>query len=392
MKVAFVVQRYGVEVNGGAEYLCRLLAENLSKNLDVEVITTCALDYITWNNHYPEGKDAVNGVTVWRFPVDSPRNIKKFNEFSEKILLRAHTEDDEITWMKLQGPYSTKLLEFIKIQKDNFDFFIFFTYLYCTTFFGLPLIRSKAILVPTAHDEPPIHLSIFKEIFQTPIAIVYNTDDEKKFVNSFFNNSNIPSDTIGVWVKPPKNIHAEYFRSKYGIKSRFILYIGRIDESKGCKELFEYFLRYKRETNSDIKLVLLGKAVAKIPQDDDIIALGFVSEVDKYDAILASELLIMPSRYESLSIVLLESWTCKKPCLVNSESMVLKSQCIKSNGGLWYENYDEFKASLDLLLANDEMRKKLGENGRRYVEKNYSHTVIEKKYLHMLEKLQKQYK
>jgi glycosyltransferase involved in cell wall biosynthesis len=146
-------------------------------------------------------------------------------------------------------------------------------------------------------------------------------------------------------------------------------------------------LKYKRETNSDIKLVLLGKPVAKIPQNSDIISLGFVSEVDKYNAILASELLVMPSKYESLSMVLLESWVCKKPCLVNGESPVLKSQCIKSNGGLWYENYDEFKSSLNLLLANDKMREKLGENGKRYVQKNYSRDIIESKYLRLLENL-----
>lgn len=381
------MQRYGLEVNGGSEYHCRLIAKSLSKHFHVEVMTTCALDYMTWDNHYREGKDVINGITVWRFHVDNPRDVEKFNEFSQKIFFQSHTKDDEIEWMKLQGPYSTKLLDFIKQQKNNYDFFIFFTYLYCTTFFGLPLVKNKAILVPTAHDEPPIHLSIFKEIFQAPIAIIYNTDDEKKFVNSLFNNANIPSDIVGVWAKPPNNISAEDFRSKYRIKSRFILYIGRIDESKGCKELFEYFLKYKRETNSDIKLVLLGKPVAKIPQNSDIISLGFVSEVDKYNAILASELLVMPSKYESLSMVLLESWVCKKPCLVNGESPVLKSQCIKSNGGLWYENYDEFKSSLNLLLANDKMREKLGENGKRYVQKNYSRDIIESKYLRLLENL-----
>lgn len=388
MKLAFVVQRYGLEVNGGAEYHCRLIAESLSNYFDVEVITTCALDYMTWDNYYPEGKDVINGIIVWRFPLDAPRDVEKFNAFSQKTFFQPHTREDEIEWMKLQGPYSTKLLDFIKKQKDSYDFFIFFTYLYCTTFFGLPLAKGKAILVPTAHDELPIHLTIFKEIFKTPIAIVYNTYDEKKFVNSLFNNDNIPSDVVGVWVQPPKNISAEDFRSKYDSRYKFILYIGRVDESKGCKDLFKYFLKYKHETNSDVKLVLLGKSVTAIPQDDDIIPLGFVSETDKYNAILASELLVMPSKYESLSMVLLEGWICKKPCLVNSESTVLKSQCIKSNGGLWYKNYSEFKESLDLLLTDEELRRKLGENGKKFVEKNYSQEVINKKYLCMLEKLQ----
>ena len=387
MKIAFVVQRYGLEVNGGAEYLCRLIAESLSKHFHVEVITTCALDYMTWDNHYPEGKEVINGITVWRFPVDKSRDVGKFNEFSQKIFFQPHTRDDEVEWMKLQGPYSKKLLNFIKQHEKSYDFFIFFTYLYCTTFFGLPLVKDKAILVPTAHDEPPIRLSIFREIFQTPIAIVYNTDDEREFVNSLFHNDDILSDTVGVWVTPPDNISAEGFRSKYGIKSRFVLYLGRIDESKGCKELFEYFLKYKRETTSKLKLVLLGKSVTAIPQNNDIIPLGFVPEIDKYNALLASEVIVVPSRYESLSIVLLEAWSCGVPCIVNAKSPVLKSQCIKSNGGLWYENYGEFKECLSLLLSDTNLRKRLGANGKRYVEANYRWDNIENKYLRLFEKI-----
>ncbi|MCX6776172.1 MAG: glycosyltransferase family 4 protein [Candidatus Micrarchaeota archaeon] len=387
MRIAFVVQRYGLEVNGGAEHHCRTIAETLSKNFDVTVITTCALDYMTWDNYYPEGKSTLNGVTVWRFPVDSQRDVKKFNDFSEKILLNQHSDEDEIRWMKLQGPYSKKLLDFIETQKDNFDFFIFFTYLYCTTFFGLLLVKEKAILVPTAHDELPIYLKIFKKLFNSPAAIIYNTAEEKKFVNELFNNENIISEIAGVWVTLPEDTSDKDFRSKYKLKSRFALYIGRIDESKGCSELFEYFLRYKREIDSEIKLVLLGKPVMRISKNDDIIHLGFVSDIDKHNAILASEVIVVPSRYESLSLVLLEGWSCGVPCIVNAKSSVLKSQCIKSNGGLWYENYEEFKECLDLLSRNHALKVKLGENGRKYVDENYTEESIRDKYIKILNKL-----
>jgi len=171
LKIAFVVQRYGLEVNGGAEFHCRLVAEHLSKYFDVEVLTTCAVDYITWKNDYPEGVETLNGVLVRRFPVDYERDLLKFNKFSEKIFGNIHTCEDEVEWMKLQGPYSTKLLYYIKNTKDDYTYFIFFTYLYCTTFFGLPLVKEKALLVPTAHDEPPIYLSIFSSLFNNPQAV-----------------------------------------------------------------------------------------------------------------------------------------------------------------------------------------------------------------------------
>ncbi|MHB8100982.1 MAG: glycosyltransferase family 4 protein [Methanosarcina sp.] len=383
MKIVFVVQRYGLEVNGGAEFHCRLVAEHLSKYFDVEVITTCAIDYMTWKNEYPPGIEILNGVCVRRFPVDYERDIPKFNKSSEKIFGNIHTYEDEIEWMKLQGPYSTKLLNYIQNNKDNYTYFIFFTYLYCTTFFGLPLVKEKALLVPTAHDEPPIYLSIFKSLFKNPRRFIYNTEEEKNFVISQFQVANIPSDVVGVGIDTPDKIDAVSFVQKYTVDN-FIIYVGRIDESKGCKELFDYFIRYKKEKKSSIKLVLLGKPIMKVPKHPDIISLGFVSEQEKFNGTKTAKLLIMPSKYESLSMVLLEAWLCNTAVLVNGKCDVLKGQCIRSNAGLYYESYDEFEGCLDFLLSDDGVRNTMGKNGMKFVLQNYSWESIEKKYISIL--------
>ncbi len=385
MRIAFVVQRYGLEVNGGAELHCRQVAEHLSKYYDVEALTTCAIDYMTWKNEYPQGEEIVNNVKVHRFPVDWTRNVELFNKESEKIFFnQSHTIDDETEWMKLQGPYSTKLFSYIKENKSYYDYFIFFTYLYCTTYFGLPLVKDKAILVPTAHDELPIYLNIFNKVFTEPKAILYNTEEEKKFINSMFNNINVLSDIAGVGILIPERLDSADFLRSNGIKDDFIIYIGRIDESKGCNELFKYFLKYKSETQSNLKLVLIGKAVINIPNNRDIIQLGFVSDEDKFKAIYASKLLIVPSKYESLSMVLLEAWACEKPSLVNGECKVLKTHCLKSNAGLWYENYQEFRECLNYLLTESSVGEKMGKNGRRYVQENYNWNTIINKYIALL--------
>jgi len=383
LKIVFVVQRYGLEVNGGAEFHCRLVAEHMSKYFDVEVLTTCAIDYMTWKNEYPPGIENLNGVCVRRFPVDYERDVPKFSKFSEKIFGNIHTYEDEIEWMKLQGPYSTKLLNYIKNNKDNYTYFIFFTYLYCTTFFGLPLVKEKALLVPTAHDEPPIYLSIFKSIFKNSKRFIYNTEEEKKFISSQFQVANIPSDVVGVGIDIPSKIDAVSFVQKYTVDN-FIIYVGRVDESKGCKELFDYFIRYKKEKKSSIKLVLLGKTMMKVPEHPDIISLGFVSEQEKFNGIKSAKLLIMPSKYESLSMVLLEAWLCNTAVLVNGKCDVLKGQCIRANAGLYFESYDEFEGCLDFLLSDDEVRNTLGKNGMKFVLQNYSWESIEKRYISIL--------
>ncbi|HWQ20768.1 MAG TPA: glycosyltransferase family 4 protein [Methanotrichaceae archaeon] len=381
-----MVQRYGLEVNGGAELLCRLVAQRLSRHHEVEVITTCAKDYITWKDEYSPGREEINGVSVLRFPVDRQRDMRKFSHISEKVFGQAHSEARELEWMKEQGPYSTGLLDYLKGNNDRYDCFIFVTYLYCTTFFGLPLVKDKAILLPTAHDEPPVYLSIFRPIFSLPKAMIFNTEEEKHFVDSMFKSQNTPSRVIGVGIDPPVEIDPESFKRKYGL-ANYIIYAGRIDESKGCQEMFDYFLRYKRESREDIKLVLLGRAAMKVARDPSIISLGFVSDEDKFNGIAGSRLLIMPSKYESFSIVIMEAWHCRRPVLVNGRSEVLRGHAIRSNGGLWYRSYDEFRECLKLMLSDERLSDKLGQNGRKYVEENYSWDVVESKYRDFLEKL-----
>ena len=201
-----------------------------------------------------------------------------------------------------------------------------------------------------------------------------------------FKTESIPHAIIGTGIDVPDTIDIAAFERHYGLKN-FIVYVGRIDESKGCKELFDYFIRYKIENPISLKLVLLGKAVMEVPNHPDIFPLGFVSEQDKFNCIMASELLVMPSMFESLSIVLFEAWHCNRPVLVNGNCEVLKGQCIRSNGGLWYSNYEEFKECLMVLLTDDQMRTTLGIHGKRYMTENYSWSGIERKYIDLLKRL-----
>lgn len=378
-KVAFVVQRYGLEVNGGAEYHCRLIAELLSSDYEVEVLTTKALDYMTWKDYYTEDIETINQITVRRFSCNS-RNVDDFNKFSEFIFHdRSHTYFDEIEWMKKQGPYCPDLINFIEKEQGNFKAFIFFTYNYYTTYYGLQVAPEKSILIPTAHDEPPIYLSLYKILFHLPRAILFNTEEERKLVHRLFKNHKVPSDIVGVGVNLPDRFMGDQeFRQRFGIYDPFILYVGRVDESKGCRELFDFYQRYRNEATNCPKLVLIGKPVMNIPQDKDIISLGFVDETVKYGGISASEFMVVPSKYESLSMVTLESMVLRKPVLVNEHCEVLKGHCEKSNAGLYYSNYDEFKVCVDFLL-NSHFNEKLGSNGASYVSSNYNWDTIKNK-------------
>ncbi|MGU3471608.1 glycosyltransferase family 4 protein [Paenibacillus sp. D51F] len=368
-KIALVVQRYGLEVNGGSEYSCRLYAEKLFENYEVEILTTKAKDYMTWENYYTEDIEELNGVVVRRFKTNHPRNVAEFNRFSEKLYSNSErTIYDELEWMRLQGPVSYDLLSYIKNFKDEYCAFIFFTYTYFTTFFGLQLVPDKSILIPTAHDEPPIHLSIYQPFFHLARKHFFLTEEEMNFVHKKFNNEYIPSEILGIGIDPI-SYEASFFENR--INSNYIIYVGRIDESKGCKELFDYFIRYKEEHPSNLKLVLVGKPVLKVPTNKDIISLGFIDDKEKAAAIYYSDFLIMPSKYESLSLVVLEAFLFKKAVLVNAHSEVLKGHCEKSNGGLYYQDYEEFKACLQ-VMEDKNFLNILGKNGEAYVKENYT--------------------
>lgn len=388
-KIAFVVQRYGLDVNGGAELHCRQLAEKLTDSYQVEVITTKAVDYVTWENVYSCDQEEINGVTVRRFAVSFPRDIQKFNQFSQKVLQASSDRQEEEEWMRQQGPFSEGLLEYLERHATDYAVVIFFTYLYCTTYFGLPLAQDRAILIPTAHDELPIYLSIFKDMFLMPKGIFYNTELEKRFVEGRFHNEHILNNQGrgGVGVDLPVDVAAERFREKYGLQEDYILYIGRIEEHKGCGALFQYFKEYKKRNKKTLKLVLMGKEVMEIPKMPDIISLGFVGDQDKFDGLAGCRFLVLPSQFESLSMVVLEAMSLKKAVLVHANCEVVKEHCTISNGGLYYQNYFEFEGCINYLLGHEAECGLMGENGRNYVDKYYAWDAIVGRLSSMIEQV-----
>jgi glycosyltransferase involved in cell wall biosynthesis len=390
MRIAFVVQRYGLEINGGAELHCRWVAEHLRKHAEVEVLTTKSVDYVTWRNHYPRDVEEVNGITVRRFPVVRPRNPERFGRLQDRLLRHEHGEADELKWLDEEGPRSPALIQYIRDRQDDFDYFVFFSYRYYHSYWGIKAVLRKSILVPTAEGDPVVGLGIFRELFRAPRAIIYNSVEEKKMINGISGNEHVPGDVVGVGTEVPERFSGAAFRRKYGLPGPYILYLGRIDENKGCHKLFEYFARYKQESGAAVKLVLAGSTVMQVPSHPDILYLGFMGEEEKFDALDGAELLVMPSFYESLSMVVLEAWALGKPVLANSLCDVLKGQCLRSNGGLFYESYPEFREALSLLLGSPRLRGTLGENGRRYFRENYAWDIIENKYLAILDRLERE--
>jgi glycosyltransferase involved in cell wall biosynthesis len=372
LRVAFVVQRCGLEVIGGAESLCLQVAKHLGELADIEVLTTCAIDYQTWRNEYPEGYATVDGVRVRRFRVDRERHMASFNRLSRELAFDppSATLDAQTEWMRRQGPISSELFAHLSEYESAYDLIVFFGYLYATTYFALPRVAERSVLMPFAHDEWPIRLSMWDDVFAAPRAILYSTLEEREFVRKRFSSLPGRGPIIGTGISAPPDRNPERFRKAFNIDEPFLLYLGRIEPSKGVNVLFEDFVRYRSTKKDPFKLVLVGRVHSAVAKHPDIVAVGQLDERTKWDAIEACEAMVVPSQYESLSLALLEGWACAKPALVNARSKVLVGQCRRARGGVWYDSYEEFAVALDLL--DKPTRATLGRQGQEHVSLTYN--------------------
>ncbi len=386
-KLAFVCQRYGENINGGAEYHCRVLAEHMLSLYDVDVMTSCALNYDPWDNHFEPGMSKLNGVNVIRFSVDMLRDPDRFAELCDRHRKGDASAQDE--WIDQMGPYCPSFVDWIKTHYKDYVAIIFFTYSYYLTVKGMGLDLPNAILLPTAHDEPNIKLPIYKDMFKKPRGYLYNSIEERQMLVDRFGTADIPARTGCAGIEIPDDYRSfmpEQYKEYIG---NYICYVGRVSMGKNYRELNRFFYEYKKRNRSDLKMFVIGKMDEgmKIFCSKDIIYTGFVSDEEKYAIMQNSSLLVNPSKYESLSLVMLESMACNRPVLVNGNCEVMKGQCIRSNAGLYYTNYFEFEEALNYILNNPDSYEQMCKNGMEFVTNNYSWDVIVKNVHSLIEEI-----
>jgi glycosyltransferase involved in cell wall biosynthesis len=383
-EVAFVVQRYGRGVTGGSETLARALAERLCPALGVTVFTTCARDYVTWRNEEPEGREEEAGVVVRRFAVEEERDLGAFNAFAETLYDRPHSEGDEREWLRRQGPCVPRLVDALREEKARFSAIVFFTYLYYPTYWGLRAAPERAILVPTAHDEPPLRLALYREVFALPRAFAFLTAAEERLVRRRFAIGDRPAAVAGMGVDAPPPPDVAGFRARHRLAGPYVLYAGRIDAGKGCAEMLAFYERFRATRGPAPELVLVGRMALPELRQPGVRYLGYVSEEDKTAAMAGARAVLCPSPYESLSIVLLEALAVGTPGLVSARSEVLADHARRSNAALYYADVEEFVEALDLLARNDALRDALGTNGRAYVAAEYRWDVVLERWRSLL--------
>jgi glycosyltransferase involved in cell wall biosynthesis len=260
---------------------------------------------------------------------------------------------------------------------------------------------------------------VYQDVFRVPRAIGYLSEPERKFVTQRFERHAVIEETVGCGVEiPPHHAYPRpsahsggtqdaaqdaesspvdsdetssagergrypshfasrgaSFRRRHRIHGPFALYGGRIDPGKGCEELIEYFSTYVKD-GGEASLVLMGLKLMPLPEEPFINFAGMLSEQERLQALEAATVVVCPSPYELLSLIALESLAVGTPILCNARSDVLVDHCLRSNGGLFYRDRDEFVECLKLLAADERLRAAMGRSGREYARRNYRWDVV----------------
>jgi glycosyltransferase involved in cell wall biosynthesis len=375
VKLACVVHRYGLDFAGGSEAHCRHIAERLATSHAVTVLTTCAKDHITWRNEYPPGETRVNGVAVRRFQVARPRSLNRFKDASDIAFSGTASAAEQIEWFRENGPDAPALLAHLRDHGHEYDRVLFWAFRYADVYFGLPLIADRAILVPTAEDDPVIRMDVVADFLSLPKGFIFLTPEEQALVERRLGGAVPPSVVVGAGLERPGPRPAVRL-DPLGVSSPFALYLGRVDPNKGCEALVQQFIRFQTEHDRPVQLVLAGPVNMLIPAHPAVRALGYVEEGVREALLSSAALLVVPSRFESLSLVLLEAWNHGLAALVNGHCGVLKGQALRSDGALCYHNYDEFAAALAYLLDHRGVALELGRQGQAYVDREYRWPLV----------------
>lgn len=386
-RIAFVCPRFSEKGTvGGAETLLKALAEQAADaGREVDFLTTCAESHFTWENVLPPGSRRIGKLNVHFFPVDA-RDTGTFFRVQTAISNRGNfTEHDEELWIR-NSVNSEALYQHLRENGNRYDRIVTGPYLFGVTYFASLIHPAKTLMVPCLHDEPFAYLGIMRKLFQSVAGCMFNAEPERDLARRLFDIDPARCTVVGLGMEP-FDADPSAFAKRHKLTAPYVIFSGRREAGKGTPLLCDYMAAFRERTGRDVRLVFTGSGPIEAPAslEKAILDLGFVSEQEKREAMAGAVAFIHPSILESLGIVLLESWLARTPALVHAKSEVLRWQCARSGGGLWFRSYPEFEEELLLLLDHADVRTRLGAAGAAYVRSEYAWQAVRKRMFDALD-------
>jgi len=376
-RVAFVPPRYGAQVLGGAESLCREIAMGLvGRGWEVEVLTTCAVDHYGWGNDLPEGDSQEGGVTVRRFKAvhDGTRAGLRAQRSIESGVVPPL--DDQLNWMSLVFRVPGLFHELLRYA-ERYDAIVFMPYMFWTSTVCLPLVADRAVIVPCLHDETYARLDVVRPVLAEPAVAWFLSEPEHQLAHRLGPVA-ARHQVIGGGMNIPERYDAAGFRQRHGIERPFLLYAGRRERDKGWPGLLATFARTLALGDHGVDLVTIGVGDADIPKElsGRVVDLGFLPVDERDNAFAAALAYAQPSRMESFSRSVMESWLAGTPVLAIAQSEVVAWHCERSGGGITFSDEFDLASALRWLATSPDAAAAMAERGRRYVLDNYQWSVV----------------
>ena len=403
MKFAFVTPRYGADLSAGVEHACRLIAEHVCERHDVDVLTTCARDHRTWKNEYSEGSDRVRGVLVRRFGVSQVPDHIGFDALSQRLQTSPHSRVEELEWVRLHGPWSPGLIEYLKRANRSYDVLAFFGLWHPLTVHGVEIAPERSVLFPYLQLQPALRFGIWPDVARSVRGLGFFSEAERRLLHSYLGVRHACEEVVGIGVDPPpqqayprhqqdpndsitdddehgtedESDAPDYldgrgipFKRRHRLYGRFALYGGRVESDNGCEEMLEYFDTFAAAEN-DATLVLMGVKMMKVPEERYVRLAGVIPDRERMTAYEAADVTIAPAPDDLLAQPLLESLAVGTPVLASAQNAAAVEHCRRAGAGLYYRNREEFVGALTLLTSNAQLREKLGGNGRTYIRSHH---------------------
>ncbi|MFC3750515.1 glycosyltransferase family 4 protein [Paenibacillus sp. GCM10012306] len=389
MKIAIVTPWFTDSISGGAERFAGGIAKSLQDaGCDVEILTTCGKDsFWEWdNNFYDPGIYEINNISVRRFALRK-RNKKKYEEILGKLLNNEKIKYSEEMQLFHETVNSDTMYEFIVDNGERYVF-LFIPYIFGTSYWGSKMVPERSFVIPCLHDEEMAYLESIGHMFNRVKGILFNTIEEQELTQKLHNIDISDSVISGGGVVVDHIPDNTAFRKKYKIDTDYFIYVGRLVGGKNVPQMIELFNKYYEENEKNVKLLVVGKGeeqiVETIKRSPGIIHMGELNDEDKFNAIAGSVALIQPSLMESFSIVIMESWLCGAPVIVHENCPVTKGHCDRSQGGLYYKDYDSFEKVLNIYLDSNENAIQMGQNGKQYVKTEYNWEITAERIIQFL--------
>jgi glycosyltransferase involved in cell wall biosynthesis len=422
MRVAHVFPIYGQEMIGGGEFVEYHLSRGLAKlGIHVDVYTTKTRRVVhtsavglKWPRDYSTDIESDGSITILRFDTKSVPSFLGYL-FSLSVLRQWKKEGINLAaaegidqYMQLaqkrsalynvmysvgRGPMSRPMYSVLLENAENYDVIVAGFIPFRTLEIAWKVAKKKnkpLVVIPFFHPEDVYHhwKQFYRIMREADRVLALNDYTRDLLIKSL----NARAVTIGAGIdiekieknKPTPKEMDEFVKEHQLGQKDIVLVVGRKEASKNYQAVIEAV-----KDMENVQLLMAGSDMDKQQiVSKNTTYLGEVSDKELNILYEICDVFALPSKFESLGLVLLEAWYRKKPVIGNAACNPVKSIISDGEDGFLFNSIEDLKEKITKLIIDKEMAARLGTCGYNKVVTKYNWDDICLKVKYIFEALQ----